>query len=97
MLAVVAPGQGSQTPGFLTPWLELPRFADRIGWLGTVAGIDLLKHGTVSDAETIKDTSIAQPLIASVGMVSLLELFPNRGQALQQVSVGAGHLSLIHI
>lgn len=91
MLAVVAPGQGSQTPGFLTPWLELPRFEDRIGWLGTVAGIDLVKHGTVSDAETIKDTSIAQPLIASVGMVSLLELFPNRGQALQQVSVGAGH------
>jgi len=91
VLAVVAPGQGSQTPGFLTPWLELPRFQDRIGWLGTVAGIDLVKHGTVSDAETIKDTSIAQPLIASVGMVSLLELFPNRGQALEQVSVGAGH------
>ena len=91
MLAVVAPGQGSQTPGFLTPWLELPRFADRVRWLGTVAGIDLIKHGTESDADTIRDTSIAQPLIASVGMVSLLELFPNRGQALQQVSVGAGH------
>lgn len=91
MLAVVAPGQGSQTPGFLTPWLELPHFKDRVRWLGTVAGIDLVKHGTESDAETIKDTSIAQPLIASVGMVSLLELFPNRGQALQQVSVGAGH------
>ena len=91
VLAVVAPGQGSQTPGFLTPWLELPHFKDRISWLGTVAGIDLVTHGTVSDAETIKDTSIAQPLIASVGMVSLLELFPNRGQALQQVSVGAGH------
>ena len=91
MLAVVAPGQGSQTPGFLTPWLELPRFKDRMRWLGTVAGLDLVTHGTVSDAETIKDTSIAQPLIASVGMVSLLELFPNRGQALSQVSVGAGH------
>ncbi|NBV89914.1 MAG: acyltransferase domain-containing protein [Actinobacteria bacterium] len=91
MLAVVAPGQGSQTPGFLTPWLELPRFADRVRWLGTVAGIDLIKHGTESDADTIRDTSVAQPLIASVGMVSLLELFPNRGQALQQVSVGAGH------
>jgi [acyl-carrier-protein] S-malonyltransferase len=62
-----------------------------MNWLGTVAGIDLVTHGTLSDAETIRDTSIAQPLIASVGMVSLLELFPNRGQALQQVSVGAGH------
>ncbi|MGE0820331.1 MAG: ACP S-malonyltransferase, partial [Candidatus Nanopelagicales bacterium] len=63
MLVVVAPGQGSQTPGFLTPWLEVPGFADRLRWLSTVAGIDLVRHGTESDADTIRDTAVAQPLL----------------------------------
>ena len=33
MLVIVCPGQGSQTPGFLAPWLELPGVADALGWL----------------------------------------------------------------
>ena len=91
MLAIVAPGQGSQTPGFLNPWLELPNFEDRLRWLGTVAGIDLVKHGTESDEETIKDTAIAQPLIVASGLVSLLSLFPHPGESFSKVAVGAGH------
>ena len=91
MLAVVAPGQGSQVPGFLTPWLELPNFEDRMKWLGTVAGIDLIAHGTTSDEATIRDTAVAQPLIVSAGMVSLLSLFPHPGEAFAKVAVGAGH------
>lgn len=91
MLAIVAPGQGSQVPGFLTPWLELPNFEDRIKWLGTVAGIDLLAHGTVSDEDTIRDTAVAQPLIVGAGLVSLLSLFPHPGEAFAKVAVGAGH------
>ena len=91
MLAIVAPGQGSQTPGFLTPWLELPNFEDRMRWLGTVAGIDLVEHGTNSDEETIKDTAIAQPLIVASGLVSLLSLFPHPGESFSKVAVGAGH------
>ncbi len=91
MLAIVAPGQGSQVPGFLAPWLELPHFEDRMRWLGTVAGIDLVTHGTVSDEETIKDTAVAQPLIVASGMVSLLSLFPHPGEAFAKVGVGAGH------
>ena len=91
MLAVVAPGQGSQIPGFLTPWLELPNFEDRMKWLGTVAGIDLIAHGTTSDEDTIRDTAVAQPLIVSAGMVSLLSLFPHPGEAYAKVAVGAGH------
>ena len=92
MLAVVAPGQGSQVPGFLTPWLELPNFEDRMKWLGTVAGIDLIAHGTTSDEDTIRDTAVAQPLIVSAGMVSLLSLFPHPGEAYAKVAVGAGQL-----
>ena len=74
MLAIVCPGQGSQTPGFLAPWLELPGVRDRLSWLGAVAGLDLVAHGTASDADTIKDTAIAQPLIVGAGLVSLAAL-----------------------
>lgn len=71
MIVVVAPGQGSQTPGFLSPWLELPGSADLLGSLSEAAGVDLTKHGTESDAETIRDTAIAQPLIVAAGILTL--------------------------
>ena len=91
MLVIACPGQGSQTPGFLTPWLEVPGFEDRLRWLSAVADIDLLAHGTVSDAETIRDTAVAQPLIVASGLVSLLALFPHPAEAFRVVAAGAGH------
>jgi [acyl-carrier-protein] S-malonyltransferase len=91
VLVIVCPGQGSQTPGFLGPWLELPGFRDRMLWLSTVAGIDLIKHGTESDAETIKDTAIAQPLIVGAGLISLLALFEHPADGFRLVAGGAGH------
>ena len=30
MIALFAPGQGSQTPGMLNPWLELPGVAEQV-------------------------------------------------------------------
>ena len=91
MLVVVAPGQGSQTPGFLTPWMEVPGFEERLRWLSTVAGIDLVRHGTESDADTIRDTAVAQPLLVGAGLVSLLSLFPHPSDAYAKVAAGAGH------
>ena len=91
MLVVVAPGQGSQTPGFLTPWLEVPGVRDRLEWLSAVSGIDLVAHGTESDADTIRDTAIAQPLIVGAGLVTLLGLFPHPGHAFSKIGAGAGH------
>jgi len=94
VLVLVCPGQGSQTPGFLTPWLELPGVRDRLGWLSAVAGLDLVAHGTVSDAEAIKDTAVAQPLIVGAGLVSLLGLFDQPGDApgaVGAVGATAGH------
>lgn len=88
---IVAPGQGSQTPGMLTPWLEDPRFGDRIDWLSTVSGIDLRLHGTESDADTIRDTAIAQPLLVATGLVSLLSLFPHPSDVFAKIGAGAGH------
>ena len=61
MLVVVAPGQGSQTPGFLTPWLELPSFADGLGWLGAVSGLDLAHYGTEADADTTEAAPAKPP------------------------------------
>ncbi len=91
MLVVVAPGQGSQSPGFVTPWLELPHFEERLRWLSAVSGRDLVGLGTNADAETIRDTAVAQPLIVATGLVSLLALFPHPGEAYGKVGAGAGH------
>ena len=91
MLAIVAPGQGSQTPGFLSPWLELPSFANRLEWFGAVAGLDLAHYGTEADAETIRDTAIAQPLLVAAGLLAALELFPRPVDAFGKVGVVAGH------
>jgi [acyl-carrier-protein] S-malonyltransferase len=91
VLVLVCPGQGSQTPGFLTPWLELPGVRDRLGWLSAVAGLDLVAHGTVSDAEAIKDTAVAQPLIVGAGLVSLMGLFDEPEDLPRTVGATAGH------
>lgn len=69
MLAIACPGQGSQTPGFLSPWLELPGVREHLDRLSDLAETDLVAHGTVSDEDTIKDTAVAQPLIVAAGLV----------------------------
>jgi [acyl-carrier-protein] S-malonyltransferase len=91
VLAIVAPGQGAQTPGFLTPWLAEPQFADRLNWLSTVAGIDLAFYGTEADAETIRDTAIAQPLLVASGLLVALQLFPSPADGFRRTGVAAGH------
>jgi [acyl-carrier-protein] S-malonyltransferase len=74
MLVILCPGQGSQTPGFLQPWLELDSFASVVSSLSEASGIDIAKHGTESDADTIRDTAVAQPLIVAASIASALEL-----------------------
>ncbi|WP_310530279.1 acyltransferase domain-containing protein [Nocardioides sp.] len=91
MLVIVAPGQGAQTPGFLSPWLEDPVFASRLDWLSTVAGLDLADYGTNADAETIRDTRIAQPLLVATGLVAALDLFPHPADAFARIGAVAGH------
>lgn len=77
-VVVVAPGQGSQTPGFLEPWLAEPRFAEHLGALADAAGLDLVAHGTVSDADTIRDTAVAQPLIVAASLLAFGALAGHR-------------------
>jgi len=76
MLAILCPGQGSQKPGFMNPWLEIPEYRATLEAMSEAISLDLIKHGTVSDEETIRDTAIAQPLIvsASIATANLLDL-----------------------
>ncbi|WBQ02880.1 acyltransferase domain-containing protein [Kribbella sp. CA-293567] len=91
MLVIAAPGQGAQTPGFLEPWLADPVFENRLNWLSAVAGLDLAHYGTKADAETIRDTAIAQPLLVAASMLSALALFPHPGDAFEKIGALAGH------
>lgn len=88
MLAVVCPGQGAQSPGMLSPWLELPGTAELLGAWGESTGIDLVAHGTTSDAETIRDTAVAQPLLTASALATAAHALDATGPA---PDVLAGH------
>lgn len=70
MIVVVAPGQGSQTPGFLAPWLELDGARERLDAYAEAAGVDLVAAGTDWDADAIRDTNVAQPLIVAASILA---------------------------
>ncbi|MBV9022216.1 MAG: ACP S-malonyltransferase [Streptomycetaceae bacterium] len=81
MLVLVAPGQGAQTPGFLNPWLDLPGVADRLMWWSAAAGLDLIHYGTKADADEIRDTAVAQPLLVAAGLLTAFSLFEQPEEA----------------
>ncbi len=78
MLLITAPGQGAQTPGFLEPWLEVPGVADRLTGWSDVAGLDLIRYGTTAEADKIRDTAVAQPLLVAAALASFeaLDIVP---------------------
>ncbi|HEX5332895.1 MAG TPA: ACP S-malonyltransferase [Cellulomonas sp.] len=90
MLAIVCPGQGSQSPGMLAPWLELPGVVERLSGFSSASGVDLAAHGTTSDADTIRDTAVAQPLIVSTSLIALRVILGERSAA-HVAAVTAGH------
>jgi len=97
MLVIAAPGQGAQTAGFLTPWLDLPGFADRLAAWSDLAGCDLIRYGTTAGAEEITDTAIAQPLLVAVAIAAAeslgggAERAGNLGLIRRQAVIAAGH------
>ncbi|MGN9765366.1 acyltransferase domain-containing protein [Micromonospora sp. SD12] len=70
MLAVLSPGQGSQKPGFLTPWLDLTGAEARLRWWSALAGVDLVHLGTTADADEIRDTARTQPLLVAAALLA---------------------------
>ncbi|MEU1427259.1 ACP S-malonyltransferase [Nocardia sp. NPDC005746] len=88
MIALLTPGQGSQTPGMLTSWLELPGAADRVALWGKAAGLDLLRLGTTATAEEIVDTAVTQPLVVAAALLAFAEIPQD---SLPADTVVAGH------
>ncbi|WP_184722936.1 ACP S-malonyltransferase [Saccharopolyspora phatthalungensis] len=74
MIALLAPGQGSQTPGMLNPWLELDGVAERVVAWSELTGLDLLRLGTTAEADEIKDTAVTQPLVVALSLIAADEL-----------------------
>ena len=92
MLIFTAPGQGAQSPGFLSPWLELPGLAEQVGAWSELAGRDLIRLGTTGSAEEITDTSVAQPLLvaAALAVAGLLgEPGAAAGHSVGELAAGA--------
>ena len=93
MLAIVTPGQGSQTPGFLTPWIEHfaqfgPQIPEMVSHWSQICGVDLNHLGTDADADEIRDTANAQPLLLLGALTGAGALFAGNDEA---ISVVAGH------
>ena len=91
MLALIAPGQGAQTPGFLTPWVEHERSHSLLQKWSHAIDLDLLRLGTLSDADEIRETSHAQPLLVAAGLISTLQLFEKLDFNTDLISIFAGH------
>ncbi len=86
-----APARGPRAPASSPRGWSCPASASGSTGSATVAGLDLVAHGTTSDADTIRDTAVAQPLIVGAGLVSLLALFPHPADAFAVIAGGAGH------
>ena len=84
MLALLFPGQGSQTPGMLEPWLNDETKKVLATWSLHI-DLDLERLGTTAGADEIKDTANAQPLIVAAGLLGAQAL------GLSKFSVVAGH------
>ncbi|WP_040789896.1 ACP S-malonyltransferase [Nocardia paucivorans] len=88
MIALFAPGQGSQTPGMLEPWLDLPGARDRLALWSKAAGLDLLRLGTTATAEEITDTAVTQPLVVAAALLAYAEV---DADAFGPETIVAGH------
>ncbi|MGQ7788268.1 ACP S-malonyltransferase [Nesterenkonia sp. K-15-9-6] len=95
MLAIICPGQGSQSSGFLSPWLEDDSARETLQEWSEVAETDLVLHGTQSDEDTIRDTALAQPLIVAASLLSARALGLTPGHTTEAVDTDqllfAGH------
>ncbi|WP_280268638.1 ACP S-malonyltransferase [Nocardia wallacei] len=88
MIALYAPGQGSQTPGMLAPWLDLPGARDRLELWSKASGLDLVQLGTTATADDIKDTAVTQPLVVAAALLAFAEISEN---AVPADTIVAGH------
>ncbi|WP_311137611.1 ACP S-malonyltransferase [Streptomyces sp. I6] len=70
MIAFIAPGQGSQTPGMLAGWLRDPLLAERVRAWSEAADVDLVHLGTRASAAEVARTENTQPLLVAQGLLA---------------------------
>ena len=85
MLAIIAPGQGAQTPGMLNSWVADPELKNLLLTWSDAIGLDLLSLGTTADADEIKDTANAQPLIVATSLLG------SHALGIENCAVTSGH------
>jgi [acyl-carrier-protein] S-malonyltransferase len=90
VIALLAPGQGSQTEGMLSPWLELPGATDQMTLWSKASGLDLVRLGTTASTEEITDTAVTQPLVVAATLLAHQEL-TKRGVLAGEDFIVAGH------
>jgi [acyl-carrier-protein] S-malonyltransferase len=74
VIAVLAPGQGAQTPGMLAPWLDDPTAEETLAGWSEATGLDLRRLGTTASADEIKDTAVTQPLVVASALLAAARL-----------------------
>jgi [acyl-carrier-protein] S-malonyltransferase len=85
VLAIIAPGQGSQTPGMFNSWVSNPVFHELLSKWSMRIDVDLIRLGTTADADEIKDTANAQPLIVAASLLGA------RALGIKSFSFTSGH------
>jgi [acyl-carrier-protein] S-malonyltransferase len=97
MLAVCAPGQGSQFSGMLKPWLVIPDIKSAISDFSDQLEMDLVEIGCTYPDNEIRATDLAQVLIVVNSIISqkLLDEFLNSknniiyaGHSVGEIAVG---------
>jgi [acyl-carrier-protein] S-malonyltransferase len=71
VLAIVSPGQGSQSAQMLSNWLEDSTSENLLNDFSKFVGLDLIELGTKATSEEIKQTEISQPLIVATSLLAL--------------------------
>ncbi|NMD54940.1 MULTISPECIES: ACP S-malonyltransferase [Tsukamurella] len=74
MIALLAPGQGSQKPGMLTAWLDQPSAVERLRAWSEIADLDLVRLGTIAEADEITDTAVTQPLVVAAALLAFEQM-----------------------
>ena len=70
MPLLLSPGQGAQSAGMLAPWLAIPGAHATLSRWSELADLDLLGLGVSADADEVRCTEVAQPLLTAAALLS---------------------------
>ena len=89
----MTPGQGSQSVGMLSSWLQDDDSLNLIKQFSKICETNLLELGTTSDQSEVTATNNAQPLLASLAFLSVKKLTFEKYQGIIFSGHSVGELS----